>query len=155
MARGPHPPEFMGIPIRVGAEGWMLETRLTNIVTETEMRQRQELKEARAALSAALVRAEKAEAERDRLRGAILMVRDGKYPMGGPIQRYRPDGVPSPHDRCVYGTVHAKHDCSACAQGVLNAALDPTLRTMEDIWDALDPRRENRGPALAADQGEA
>ena len=104
---------------------------------------------------AALARAEKAEAERDRLRGAILMVRDGKYPMGGPIQRYRPDGVPSPHDRCVYGTVHAKHDCPACAQGVLNAALDPTLRTMEDIWDALDPRRENRGPALAADQGEA
>ena len=87
------------------------------------------------------------EEERDKLRGAILMVRDGKYPMGSPIQRYRPDGAPSPHDRCVYGTVHAKHDCPACAQGVLNAALNPTLRTMEDIWDVLDPRRENRGPA--------
>jgi len=70
-----------------------------------------------------LIRAEVLEdaAEIERLRAALVALRDGceTRPVG---VRYREDGQPSKHDKCIHG-VWMYEDCGQCVSLFVEAAL--------------------------------
>ena len=61
--------------------------------------------------------------EIDRLRAGITAAAEGNYPM--PVgERWRKDGQPSAHDRCIHGAM-MNEGCGECLDAHLLALLDP------------------------------